>query len=47
MLAEPWLKDFNIPNWGPLVVVISILLLSILASLLHAKNASEASGDAE
>ena len=47
MLAEPWLKDFNIPNWGPLVVVISILLLSILASLLNAKNASEDSGDAE
>jgi tellurite resistance protein TerC len=47
MLAEPWLKDLNIPNWGPLVVVISILILSILASLLHKKNASDDSGDAE
>ncbi len=47
MLTEPWLADFNIPNWGPLVVVVSILLLSILASLLHKKNASEDSGDAE
>ena len=47
MLTEPWLRDFDIPAWGALVVVVAILLFSILASLLHKKNASEDSGDAE
>lgn len=47
MLAEPWLRDFDIPAWGALVVVVAILLLSILASLLHKKNTSEDSGNAE
>lgn len=47
MLAEPWIRDFDIPAWGALVVVLIILLASILASLLHKKNASEDSGDAE
>jgi tellurite resistance protein TerC len=46
MLAEPWLRDSDIPAWGALVVVVAILLFSILASLLHTKNASEDSGDA-
>jgi len=47
MLAEPWLRDFDIPAWGALVVVVTILLLSVLASLLHKKNDSEDSGNAE
>ncbi|MDC0143304.1 TerC family protein [Verrucomicrobia bacterium] len=47
MLAEPWLRDFDIPAWGALVVVVGILLFSILASLLHKKNDSEDSGDAK
>ena len=46
MLAEPWLRGFDIPAWGALVVVVTILLLSILASLLHKKKASKDSGDA-
>ncbi len=34
MLAEPWLKDV-IPIWGALLVVLSILFISILASVVH------------